>query len=441
MARGRGGDGWLNDYSYIPDKQTFRHARANPDFEVFTGPKLLAILWLALVAMWAGALGGTLVSGALWSVWWRVALWIALAIASFWAARRAALAVSGQPIAFYTGWFCFWAMLMGIVAMWGGRLDSGGWAYGIAAGVGFLVTITQGVYEPDDLPTHEAFFGIGMLSGIFAACFACWLYRNHLDPSLQSAALTGTVAGAIFLVPPWAYLLTHIDNQAALTRLAKLFLHRDETVVEAVPVLDRAIALNPVEASLYDLRGLARALAGRSEAAESDWARYRELDPKGFRSNISRGWVALRRGDAEQAISHFEKAVGRQKRDVWGLVGLGQAYLMQDKVKEALAALELIPNRHHDALSLTRLAEAQLRTGNARDAMDSATDAIDEMDSIYGRTFYIRAEAFRMQGRIDEAELDYNRAFHAAEEEGLDELAIAGLDAIGRPLDEDEPEY
>jgi hypothetical protein len=84
-----------------------------------------------------GALGGTLVSGALWGPWWQVPAWIAALVAT---AIAPTLALSGQPLGFMVGWSLFWGLLIGAVAMWGAQLDGAGWAYGIAGGIGFFVS-------------------------------------------------------------------------------------------------------------------------------------------------------------------------------------------------------------------------------------------------------------------------------------------------------------
>ena len=63
VARER--DLWLGDFSLVLSKDHFRSVRRDPQYEVFSESKPLAFLWLVLVAAAGGALGGTLVSGAL----------------------------------------------------------------------------------------------------------------------------------------------------------------------------------------------------------------------------------------------------------------------------------------------------------------------------------------------------------------------------------------
>jgi hypothetical protein len=74
-------------------------------------------------------------------------------------------------------------------------------------------------------------------------------------------------------------------------------------------------------------------------------------------------------------------------------------------------------------------------------ALSTATDAIEEADSTLGRSWLVRAEANRALGDIDPAAADYNKALWAADEEGIEERALAGLQAIDRAVSQDEPEW
>jgi hypothetical protein len=305
-------DVWLGDFSLVLSKDHFRSVRRDPQYEVFSGSKPLAFLWLVAAAAAGGALGGTLVSGALWGPWWQVPAWIAAlvatAIAVYWTAR----AFSGPgPLGFMAGWSLFWGLLIGAVAMWGAQLDGAGWAYGIVGGIGFLVGITQGVYEPDDLQGQDGFFAISMIAAPAGACLAAWLYRQGLlgERGLPSAALAGTLAGSILLGPSMAYFFSHLDNLGGLKRLASLLLHRDETAREAIAPLNMAILLAPGDANLFDRRALAHALSGNDEAAERDWTQTAELAPGSIAPAISRGWLALRR-DRRAKLRHTSNRLG-----------------------------------------------------------------------------------------------------------------------------------
>jgi Tfp pilus assembly protein PilF len=96
-----------------------------------------------------------------------------------------------------------------------------------------------------------------------------------------------------------------------------------------------------------------------------------------------------------------------------------------------------VPDAERQALDLTNLAEALLTLGDARLAEQTATDAIDELDSIHGRSWIVRAEARRLLSDIDGAAKDYNKALSASDEPGIEQRALDGLEAIDRPVEED----
>ena len=100
-------------------------------------------------------------------------------------------------------------------------------------------------------------------------------------------------------------------------------------------------------------------------------------------------------------------------------------------------ALEPVPDAERQALDLTYLAEALLTLGDAKLAEQTATDAIDELNSIHGRSWIVRAEARRLVGDIDGAAKDYNMALSVRDEPGIEQRALDGLEAIDRPIDED----
>src|SRR5262245_42149229 len=130
MASKGTADDWLEDFSIVLTRDAMQVSRQDQKFEVFAGSKPLSILWLAVVSAVAGAVGGTLVSGALWHSLVQVPLWLAAMIVFCIAVRKATLLVSGPYLAFLAGWCIGWGALIGACAMWGAQLSGSGWAYG-----------------------------------------------------------------------------------------------------------------------------------------------------------------------------------------------------------------------------------------------------------------------------------------------------------------------
>ena len=441
-ARRGSNDDWLEDFSVVLTQRAMRSNRRDVKYETFAGSKPLSIVWLAAISAVAGAFGGTLVSGALWNSWLQIPLWLVALVGFCVAVRKATLAASGPYLAFLSGWCIGWGLLIGACAMWAAQLSGGGWAYGVAIGVGFLLGITHGAYEPDDLKSHDSFFAVGMAAPPGGACLAAWLYRNALsDPNtIVAAALTGGVAGLVFLGPVMALLLARLDNVAGLQRMALLLLHNDETAPEAPAVLDAAIRLAPDNAELVGHRALAYALLGRNSEAEADWARHAGLVSNSPARDIAEGWVHLRRDRPADAATSFDKAAAQRRRNKAASVGLGLARLRLGDANGAIAALEAIGFASHDARSLSYLAQAHLAAGNPQRAEELATDAIDELDSIHGHTALVRGDARRAMGDLDGAAKDYNRALWGDDEAGVEERALSRLEEIDRPVEEYEPD-
>jgi tetratricopeptide (TPR) repeat protein len=355
-----------------------------------------------------------------------IAAFIAASAMAYWTAR----ALFGPPLDFMAGWNLFWGLLTGAVAMWAAQLGGAGWAYGVAGVIGFLIGITHGIYEPEDLKGHDGFFAISMIAAPAGACLAAWLYRHGLlrESGLASAASVGTLAGLFLLAPSMIYFFLRLDNLAGLKRLASLLLHRDETAGEAISLLTAAMRLAPDDAGLFGQRALAHALAGDDAAAERDWARSTELDTRTIAPAIARGWLALRRDRPSEAVTLFEQASRADPKELWSWIGLAVARLKLGDAAAAVSALNHVPGAEKQALDLTYLAEARL----------AASDAIDERDSIHGRSWIVRAEARRQLGNINGAARDYNKALNADDEPWIEQRALDGLDAIGRPVQEVE---
>ena len=433
MARER--HNWLDNYAFVIEADELRRLRRNPEYDAFTGSKWLALPWLIAVAAVAGAVGGLSVSGALWSLWWQVLLLPIGLLAFFIAAYAATLRVSGRAIAGLVGWVTFFGVLIGIFTMWAAQTASSGWAYAIAGGLTFiLLGITGAQLSPPNSETSEEWFLTGSIAAPAGACLATWLFRNALaEPdSLRSAATMGALAATIFLGVAATLYMVVWRPARGLRNLAKLKLHSDRTAAEAFDVLSAAIRDAPADGELYALRFIARGLTGNDAGAAEDFARAQELSPKA--ADECRGWLALRRDDTAEAVQAFVAAGA----GVMPIVGLGLAQLRLGEAEAALATFTRIRLDDHDELSFTYLAEAQLASGDPETAIATATVAIDDFDSVHGRSWLVRAEAYRKLSDIDAAAKDYNLALAAADETGIHDSAMAGLEAIGRPVTDDE---
>jgi Tfp pilus assembly protein PilF len=439
MAAGGNRD-WLENFGLVLEQSSIAWLRGDPDYSTFEGSKWLALPWLVPVAAISGAFGGVAVSAALWSQWWRVLLlpigFFAFLAAILWLARR----VAGREVAGLVGWCLFFGTGVGVFTMWAAQTESSGWAYAIAGGlVFFLLGITGAQLPPPNSKVDEEWFLTSALAAPAGGCLAVWIHRNLLpDPgTLGPAALTGGLASLVFVSVMMTLYLYSWQPGRGVVRLATLYLHNDKTARNAVRLFNSAIKSLPANAELHARRGLAIGLLGDQHDAELDWAKASELEPGGKAAEICRGWLALRRGELQRAAALFEAAI-RDDRDITAMIGLGLALLRAGDVAAAVVALQRIPDDGHDALSLTYLAEAQLAAGDPNSAISTADVAIDELDSVHGRSWLVRADAHLALGDVDAAADDYNLVLRAPGEVGIEQQAIDRLQQIGRPVTDDD---
>jgi tetratricopeptide (TPR) repeat protein len=435
--------GWIEDFSIRITRQGILSLSRDPDLELYTGSKLLASLWLAVVAGMAGALGGVLVSSALWASLFYPVVWLLVVAGVSILVWQLTNRLAGSAVAFLAGWCIFWGLLTGVVAGWGAQLGGAGWAYGIAAGMGFLIGITHGNLRHADIKGHDGWFMTGTVLAPASTCFATWLSRSGLITlgTLEQAALIGLIASLLFLAPVMALYLARWNNKRALLRLFSLYLHNDDFIGEAIALLDPAIKFSPNEAALFDRRALAHALKGDMASAEADWARHRALSKNSRAPDLSLGWSHLRQERLDQAAESFDRAAARNSTRHWATIGKALVHLRKGEPALAIELLRALPQTSIDARNQTYLAQAYLALGNLAEAVAAADVAIDELDSGHGLSWLVRAEAQLGQGNRDHAIADLNRALAAADETGIEERALAGLEKIeGDVLEEDELE-
>jgi tetratricopeptide (TPR) repeat protein len=392
------------------------------------------------VAATAGALGGVLVSGALWTSFYYAFAWLAAIVAISIVVWRLTTVWAGAPVAFLAGWCMFWGILTGAVAMWGAQVESPGWAYAITAGIGFLIGITHGNLDHADIDAHDTWFMASTLLAPAGASLAAWLYRHEFlgQQALAAAALTGAIAGVLFLGYAMALYMANWNTTDRLARLASLYLHHDDFVAEAISILDKAIRHSPNVASLRDRRALAHALNGEMAAAGADWKAHSAIEKGSRAPHLSQGWLHLRRGSADMAAAAFDKALAGKRGHPLAVVGRALASLRLNEPQEAIDLLTKLSVDEQNARNLTYLAEAHLMLGQAHKAIEVATVAIEELDSIHGLSWLVRAEAHVKLGNNDEAILDFNKALAADYELGINERTLLAMERIDAPVLEEE---
>ncbi len=149
----------------------------------------------------------------------------------------------------------------------------------------------------------------------------------------------------------------------------------------------------------------------------------------------------MRRERLDAAAEAFGGALGGKSAGHWATIGGALVHLRTGDPGQAINLLGALPNARVDARTETYLAQAHLAAGNLAKAIEVATVAIDESDSVHGLSWLVRAEARIAWGQTDHAIADLNRALAADDEAGIEARVLELLEKLdGGILEEDELE-
>ncbi len=173
---------------------------------------------------------------------------------------------------------------------------------------------------------------------------------------------------------------------------------------------DRALALEPQNATAYLNRGNLFALLGREADALADYARALErapFDPKIF---LNRGLVYRGRGDDSLAFADFGRAIELAPALPQGYANRAAIHVDRGEPEAAIAdfsaALERAPD---DARNYVNRATQHLLLGQVKKAAEDC-DAALARDRRNREAYATRAEARRQQGDLHGALADVTRA-------------------------------
>jgi len=144
---------------------------------------------------------------------------------------------------------------------------------------------------------------------------------------------------------------------------------------EALDEMREARELDPLSPLINTLEAGAMSVAGRNEEAQARIARALELAPDFWIALLSRGGMALGRGDAAAAIADLERARGKSEGSQVDAV-LGQAYAMagqRERAETLLAALSAkAAGGYVPPTSLAAIENALGRRDRALDLLEQA---------------------------------------------------------------------
>ncbi|GGV03390.1 tetratricopeptide repeat protein [Streptomyces spectabilis] len=179
---------------------------------------------------------------------------------------------------------------------------------------------------------------------------------------------------------------------------------------EALAELNRAVALNPRDATAWGHRGGAHQALGQLDDAIADFTTVIDLRPNDHLARVVRGALRLRGDHHEEAITDLTAALDADPAHAKALMLRGRARVKteryEDAVKDLTAALELDP---HSAFAFVQRGTALRKLGRGEEAIADYTCAL-RLDARYTFALTQRAVLHREAGRYEAAIADFTTA-------------------------------
>ncbi len=281
---------------------------------------------------------GTAVPASAAEVWWQGLVVLALLAGTFWAlVRRPALGFVG---AFF---FLLLAPSSSVVPLVTQTMAEHRMYLPLAAVVALaVVALTCGLGA-------RALAGCAVLVPVFAAVT---VGRNH------------TYRDAIAI---WSDTVVHAPpHSRAFTNLGAAYVAAQRPA-EALPPLDRALALNPADHSARRNRALALLALGRADEASAIFAALPAREPGEAAEYFDLGNAFARDGKYPEAAAAYTRTVTLEPAHFAARANLGNAFLAAGRATEAIAAYEAaLRLRPADARVMENLALARAEARRSR---------------------------------------------------------------------------
>ena len=226
--------------------------------------------------------------------------------------------------------------------------------------------------------------------------------REKQKVLLRDTAALGTLAGLVVVLSFVTYLLFH--SFAAHRQMLELrWRARGEAAlaaghpVVALNDLHSALAYSPDDRGLQVELATALAAAGRTQEAQVYFTTLLEGEPGSGIINLELARLAIRQGNAQVAVEHYEAAI----EGTWN----GDAFTRRREIRLELARFMIAQNRFAEARNLLLITsgnapdnpELQLMLGGL---LEQASDAADALD-VYHKA--ARGRATRLEALQGEA--------------------------------------
>ncbi len=424
---------WVQDLTVYMDDEELAGTASEMEKTLLTGADRTRLgIWLSVVGVAAGGLGGVTVSPAIRSSALAFLGFVVAAAILLRGFRPLTRKMFGQGAAWVASTTFFWAFLLGLFTVLGARRESTLWAYVLSAGMGAFIGMMNGSFAPGVVRREDAWVGISFLGGPILAAAVTYALRHSAGRASATWAVLGgaTVAGVYNAIMSIA-LARLWDEAHALGQMALVYLHNDNFAPKAMAYLDRGIAISPDDASLYNLRGIAWSKMGESERAGADWQKATELAPRDNQLHVNMAADHLRRGNLDQAIASLLTALAVNPDDARAHSNLGTAYERRGEFDAAIEHFDRAIAIDGDyANAYSNRSYAHFRKGDATRALEDADRAI-ALNIRMAMAHINRAHALAALGRTRDAVTSYRAGLDSNPDPSVRDEALRCLERLG----------
>ena len=444
MAPPRDPAEWFNDLSvHIDDEELLSEAASLEPRLLYPGSRIGIAAWTMLVSWIAGGLGGFTFSDEVRSSWLIFVAYLMAAAFVLRALNPLTVRLLGAPVAFQIGMAFFWSVLLAIVAVLGGRIETGWLFYTVTVGGGLFIGLMYGSTNPY-AGNEDAWLGLaGLPLGALATWSAATVQRGFdasTDPP-WSEAFVGTMAASVFMVPMAILTAMLTTRSSGLAKMATLYLHNENFTGKAIEYLDQAIALSPRSADLHNLRGIAYSKLGDADRADADFRKVSQLLPRAAEAHMNRGVDFIRQGNYDRAIEALKLATTINPKLATAFSNLGTAYQKKGDLDAAITSYtRAIELRAKYPIAFANRAYSRHLKGDHDLAIADARQAL-ALDPALPMAHLNLGHALAGKGEATEAARSFRRVLSMSPDRVVEEETLEAMEKLGiRPDDDDEDE-
>jgi tetratricopeptide (TPR) repeat protein len=172
---------------------------------------------------------------------------------------------------------------------------------------------------------------------------------------------------------------------------------------------DEAVRIAPQNPLMWFNRGTFLSITGNCKEAIADFTEAIKLDPRSTQSYGSRGWCLNELGREDDALRDWEAAIRIDDRNLQPAIGRARLWSSRGRGEDAVAALTSVIERGGGAWAYASRGRAYRLLGRMDEAQRDFDEA-ERLDTKIPETYLERGLVREAQGRFDDAKANFAKA-------------------------------